>query len=277
MKIGALVGFHTGTDIWNEFRKLKNLELTCCQVNVWDVSLHTKENADMIRLAAETLGVEITALWAGWSGPAVWNFVDGPETLGIVPPAYRFHRLRELESASDFALMLGVTDVITHAGFLPENPHDANFVGTVSALRTLTEKMKERGQYFLFETGQETPVTMLRAIETIGTGNLGVNLDTANLILYGKASTVDSLDVFGKYVRNTHCKDGLYPTCGTYLGEEVPLGEGKANIPLVAKKLKDLGYQGPYIIEREISGEKQTEDIIKARDLLRKIAKDLGE
>ena len=275
MKIGALVGFHTGTDIWNEFRKLKNLELTCCQVNVWDVSLHTQENADMIRLAAETLGIEITALWAGWSGPAEWNFVYGPETLGLVPPAYRFHRLQELESASDFARMLGVTDIITHVGFLPENPHDANFVGTVAALRRLAGKMKERGQYFLFETGQETPVTMLRAIESIGTGNLGINLDTANLILYGKANTADSLDVFGKYVRNTHCKDGLYPTNGTELGMEVPLGEGKANMPLVVKKLKELGYKGPLIIEREISGEKQTQDIIMARDLLRGILKEL--
>jgi len=277
MKIGALVGFHAGTDIWNEFRKLKDLELNCCQVNIWDISLHTQENADMIRLAAQTLGIEVTALWAGWSGPAVWNFIDGPETLGLVPPAYRFHRLRELESASEFAMMLGVTDIITHVGFMPENPHDTNFVGTVAALRTLAEKMKQRGQYFLFETGQETPVTMLRAIETIGTGNLGVNLDTANLILYGKASTVDSLDVFGKYVRNTHCKDGLYPTSGTYLGQEVPLGEGKANMPIVVKKLKELGYRGPLIIEREISGEKQTQDIIMARDLLRGILKDLGE
>lgn len=275
MKIGALVSFRTGTDIWTEFRKLKDLELECCQLCCWDTAVYTRENAESIRLAAATLGIEVTAVWAGWSGPAVWNFVDGPETLGLVPPAYRFQRLRELEAGSDFAEMLGVTDVITHAGFLPENPHDTNFVGTVSALRTLTQKMKQRGQYFLFETGQETPVTVLRAIETIGTGNLGVNLDTANLILYGKANTADALDVFGKYVRNTHCKDGLYPTTGTELGQEVALGDGKADMPLVVKKLRELGYQGPLVIEREISGEEQTRDIVKARDLLRGILQDL--
>jgi sugar phosphate isomerase/epimerase len=113
---------------------------------------------------------------------------------------------------------------------------------------------------------------MLRAIEAIGMDNVGINFDTANLVLYGKANTADALDVFGKYVRNTHCKDGEYPTEGTKLGREVPLGEGRANMPAVMNKLSALGYEGPYIIEREIDGEEQIRDIVNARDLLRKIA-----
>ena len=110
---------------------------------------------------------------------------------------------------------------------------------------------------------------MLRAIEEIGTGNLGVNFDTANLILYGKANSLDALDVLGPYVRNTHCKDGFYPTCGSELGREVPLGEGKAQIRDVVKKLSDLGYHGPLVIEREITGPEQERDVLRARDLLR--------
>lgn len=39
----------------------------------------------------------------------------------------------------------------------------------------------------MFETGQETPITLLRTILTVNTGNLGINLDPANLLLYGKA------------------------------------------------------------------------------------------
>ena len=101
--------------------------------------------------------------------------------------------------------------------------------------------------------------------------NVGINFDTANLILYGKANSADALDVFGKYVRNTHCKDGFYPTNGRELGEEVALGQGKANMPEVYRKLKALNYDGPFIIEREITGEKQIADIIAARELLLKI------
>ena len=153
-------------------------------------------------------------------------------------------------------------------GFMPENADEPNYNGVICALRYIASTLRSRGQYFLFETGQETPVVLLRAIEDIGTGNVGVNLDTANLILYGKANPVDALDVFGRYVRNTHCKDGFYPTDGKHLGREVAIGEGKVDFAGVVKGLKALGYDGPWIIEREISGEQQKKDILRARDYL---------
>jgi sugar phosphate isomerase/epimerase len=275
MKIGILIGYNKNTNIEEEFKRAVDMQLTCCQLCCWDNSLYTQENANTIKAAAKKTGMEITALWAGWSGPAEWNFYGGPDTLGLVPQAYRFQRLKELFEASDFTEMLGITDLITHAGFLPEYPFDPDFNGVVTALRKLALYMKEKGQYFLFETGQETPVTMLRAIEEIGTGNLGVNFDTANLILYGKANSVDALDTIGKYVRNTHFKDGNYPTCGRELGHEVALGEGKANVPAIVKKLKELGYTGPLVIEREISGDQQIKDIKRAQEILNGILETL--
>ncbi len=268
MKLGVLVPFKASTDICAEFQKLKDLQFNCCQLCCWNNALYTRENADAVRAAAEKYGIEVTALWAGWSGPKEWNFTYGPSTLGLVPAAYRGQRLKELHEASDFAQMLGVTDVITHVGFLPENPRDPDFVDTVGALRNLCRAMEAKGQYFLFETGQETPVTMLRTIEAIGTQNLGINFDTANLILYGKANSADAISVFGKYVRNTHIKDGFYPTTGNALGKQVQLGQGVADMPLIMKRLLDMGYDGPWIIEREISGPQQIADIIEGRDML---------
>ena len=128
--------------------------------------------------------------------------------------------------------------------------------------------MKENGQNLLFETGQETPVAMLRCFEVVGTDNLGVNLDTANLILYGKADPVDSLDVFGNLVMNLHAKDGFYPTNGHDLGREVPIGEGKVDFKGLFARLKELGYDSYVTIEREIKGEKQTLDIRNAKKYL---------
>ncbi len=268
-KIGALLGYGTATDIRQSFAKFQELGLNCCQLSVWDVeNMFTPEKAKAARDAADEYGIEITALWAGWTGPSVWNFTEGPQTLGIVPPEYREMRVQQLIRAADFADWLGVTDIITHAGFLPENPGSPEYQPVLDAIRRIALAYREKGKWFLFETGQETPVTMLRFIEAADTGNLGINLDTANLILYGKANTVDALEVFGKYVRNTHFKDGLYPTCGSELGREVPLGEGRANVPGIVKKLKELGYTGPFVIEREISGDQQIADIAKAKALL---------
>lgn len=167
-------------------------------------------------------------------------------------------------------MKLGITDVATHMGFIPENPRDPNYAGFLNATRVIADHLKGNNQYLLFETGQETPVAMLRVFEDSGCENLGVNLDTANLILYGKANPVDALDVFGKYVRNLHAKDGLYPTNGHDLGKEVRIGEGKVDFPKLFARLKELGYDGPVTIEREITGEEQLKDIMDAKEYLEK-------
>lgn len=269
-RIGAMVGYDTDVDILEKFRKNQELGINSCQICIWNVDIFkSDEHAEKIKAAIAETGINVSSLWAGWTGPCEWNFTAGPDTIGLVPVAYRFTRLSELKSASDFAEKIGVKQVVTHVGFIPENPSATEFNGTVAALRNLCGYMKQKGQYFLFETGQETPITLLRTIEAIGTGNLGVNLDTANPILYGKANPVDALDVFGKYVMDTHIKDGFYPTNGMYLGHEARAGDGKANIPEVVRKLiVEYGYEGPFTIEREISGEQQTADIIHAKKLL---------
>ena len=269
-RIGAMVGYDTDVDILEKFRKNQELGINSCQICIWNVDIFkSDEHAEKIKAAIAKTGINVSSLWAGWTGPCEWNFTAGPDTIGLVPVAYRFTRLSELKSASDFAEKIGVKQVITHVGFIPENPSATEFNGTVAALRNLCGYMKKKGQHFLFETGQETPITLLRTIEAIGTGNLGVNLDTANPILYGKANPVDALDVFGKYVMDTHIKDGFYPTNGMYLGHEARAGDGKANIHEVVRKLiVEYGYEGPFTIEREISGEQQTADIIHAKKLL---------
>lgn len=267
--IGVLINYRKETDLKLEFEKAKSLELTSCQLCVWDMEIYNEEKyADALKNAIAETNFHVTALWAGWGGPKEWNFTNGPATIGLVPTAYRYDRMKDLIKASDFAEKIGITKIITHVGFIPENPDHPDFVGTVSALRYIIGYMKQKGQYFLFETGQETPVTMLRTIQAIGLDNIGINFDTANLILYGKANTCDALDVFGKYVMETHVKDGEYPTDGLLLGCEKPAGQGKANLPAVIAKLNQLGFSGTFTIEREITGEKQIADISMARDLL---------
>ena len=270
-KIGVLITLNPGTDLDKEFAKVKDLGLASCQVCIWEPALYTDENAAKIVQCMEKYGVEVSTLWVGWTGPCEWNFTHGPVTIGLVPAAYRAHRIQELDRGSQFAEKIGVTSMATHVGFLPISPTDPDFDGTVGALRWLAQRMKARGQYFLFETGQETPVTVLRAIQAIGTDNLGINFDTANLILYGMGNPVDALDVFGKYVMNTHIKDGLFPVDGLELGREVQVGEGLANLPVVVQKLKALGYTGPFTIEREISGDEQTRDILATKAYLEKL------
>lgn len=268
--IGVMIKCSRNSNLEEEIRKAKDMELDSCQLCIWDISLFRDDAyTTSVRDVLAAHDFRVTALWAGWSGPCEWNFTVGPATIGLVPPAYRFQRIQELRDASDFAGKIGISRVITHVGFLPENPDDPDFNGTVAALRNLCVYMKAKNQYFLFETGQETPVTMLRTIQAIGTDNLGINFDTANLLLYGKSNSLDALDVFGQYVMETHIKDGFFPTDGMHLGKQAQVGEGKANVREVVRRLDEIGYNGTLTIEREISGEQQIKDIMQARDFLR--------
>lgn len=269
MRIGVFVLLDG--DIDNKFFELKKEGFDNCQLGVWDMRMYSAGAAAKIKAAQRKHGVEITALWCGYSDPVIWNFREGPSTIGLVPRAYRARRTDELLAGAAFARDIGVKDVITHAGFIPESPSDPDYRDLVSALKYIAGELKRRGQNFLFETGQETPVTLLRVIGDVDTGNLGINLDPANLILYGKANPVDALDIIGKHVRGVHAKDGEYPLNPYELGEEKPLGCGRVDFEKLLKKLVDMKYGGVITIEREISGEQQRKDIRAARIYLQEI------
>lgn len=271
LKTGICVHFNSVDEMSKKFNDMLSEGFDNCQLISWVPALWTDENAAILKKMIDETGVTVSAFWCGWEGPCVWNFYEGQTTLGLVPPEYREMRIKNLCDGADFAAKLGVEDVVTHMGFIPENPNDPQFPLFCDAVRKVAEHLKKNGQNLLFETGQETPVTMLRCFETVGTDNLKVNLDTANVILYGKANPVDALDVFGKYVAGLHAKDGFYPVNGRELGTETRIGDGKVDFTALFRKLKELGYDSYVTIEREIDGEQQTEDIRYAKKYLENI------
>ena len=233
-----------------------------------------KFTADAAKQIGDLLAkYEVVATTVEIVGPGrlEWNFLEGPSTIGVVPPKMRAARIDALKQVSDFAKRLGIGQVQTHCGFIPEDPADALYPGTVEAIRTVTQHCQGNGQQFLMETGQETPTTMSRVIHDVNLPNLGVGLDTANLILYGKANPVDAVDILGPHVRSVHAKDGKWPTDPSKLGEEVLIGEGLVDFKTVFTKLHQLGYTGAITIERETSGSQQVEDVKNEKVYLQRI------
>ena len=230
--------------------------------------------ADAARKIADLLGkyqVVATTVEVVGPGPLEWNFLQGPATIGLVPPKTRAARIDALRQVSDFAKQLGINQVQTHCGFIPENPTDPLYPQAVAAIRTVAEHCHGNGQYFLMETGQETPTTVSRVIRDANLPNLAVGLDTANLILYGKANPVDAVDILGTHVRSVHAKDGKWPTDPSKLGEEVLIGKGLVDFKTVFTKLHKLGYTGAITIERETSGPQQVEDVKNEKLYLQRI------
>lgn len=275
MKLGLLININEKEGIFTKFKQLHEEGFCSCQVCSWTPAAWTDEVAEEIVRSAKENDIEISAFWCGWEGPVVWDFYEGYKTLGLLPEQYRKMRVQNLCDGADFAKKLGVTDVVTHMGFIPECPYDPEFIPMCDAIREVAEHLMENEQYLLFESGQETPVAMLRCFEQVGTPNLAVNLDTANLILYGKANPVDALDVIGKYVRNLHIKDGFYPTNGHDLGTMAPLGQGKVDFVQLFTKLKELNYHTYLTIECELGGQTRIEDVRHDRDYIVKVVDEI--
>ena len=267
MTLGVIVSLRTSME--EEFQRIRDFGLNHVQLCTWNPSLYSDELAAVVAEQMKRLDIHVTTFWAGYSGEVAWNFTRGPETLGLVPQPTRSQRVDDLCRASDFAKALGVEQIATHMGFIPEvGAYDAQYEGIIAAIRQVAQHCKRNGQWLLFETGQETPTTLARCFADVGEDNLGINLDPANLILYGKANAVDAVDLLGPWVRDVHAKDGLYPTDGRNLGNETRIGDGKVNFPALLTKLHQQGYDGPITIEREISGEEQDRDIRYAVEFL---------
>jgi len=263
LRLGLIIGI--GKDPEAAIAKVHDLGLPTCQLYVEDFEpgLNTR-----LLQALDRHQIEATSVVVGGPGREVWDFYEGPLTIGVVPRETRAARMARMKQGSDFAKACGIPAVQSHAGFIPENPNDPVYRETVAALREVVEYCRRNGQDFRYETGQETPITLVRAMQDVGLENQGVNFDLANLILYGKANPVDAVEILAPYVQGIHAKDGLWPTNPRELGKEVPIGQGKVDFPRMIARLKQLNYQGAVTIERETSGPEQIEDVRAAKAYL---------
>ena len=266
LRLGLIIGI--GKDPDASMAKVRDLGLPTSQVFVDEFET---ELVGKLRQSLEKHQIEATSLVVGGPGKEVWDFYQGPLTIGLVPRETRAARIAHIKKASDFAKQCGIQAVQTHCGFIPENPNDPVYKETIVAMKEVAGYCKNNGQNFRYETGQETPITLVRAIQDVGLDNQGVNFDLANLILYGKANPVDAIELLGPYVQGIHAKDGLFPADPKNLGKEVPIGKGKVDFPRIIERLKQLNYQGAVTIEREISGPQQVADVQEAKAYLEKL------
>lgn len=249
--IGTII-YHLD-DIDAQFKALHDAGFTSCQIN-WSSAKMTPELAQKIIENEQKYGIKATTV-VGVPGNCKWNFTQGPATIGLVPADDRDNRIAEYHKMIDFCQLAKVPAMHSHFGFIPEDMSDYKYKTFISVMKQLAQYAKDRGVSIYFETGQETPITLVRAIKDIGYDNLGINCDVANLLLYGKANPTDAIKLFGPLVKDIHAKDGKYPTRDNpyELGQEKPIPEGDVDFPAIIKYLKQEGYKGAITIEYELN------------------------
>jgi len=274
MDVGLLIVPFSAPE--EHFRRVRELGFDNCFLSLDDyIGGFTPAVVSQFRDLIAKYDLAVTAVEVVGPGKLEWNFTEGPSTIGLVPPGTRVARIDALRQVSGFARQLGILQVQTHCGFIPEDPADPLYPQAVEAIREVASICHGNGQHFLMETGQETPTTMSRMLRDVAMPNLAVGLDTANLILYGKANPVDAVDILGPHIRSIHAKDGRWPTDPSKLGEEVLIGKGLVNFKEVFTKLHRLGYAGAVTIERETSGPQQIADVRQEKVYLENILRDV--
>ena len=275
MKVGLLVDITENFE--EKIRHAKSLGFDFGQLVIWDMDFYTDENLRALKKLLAELDFTVTDLWCGWSEPVVWKYPDKYTTLGLVPKEYRAKRLEELRRGGKFAYDLGVKNIITHTGFIPDDPSAEAHVGVVECLKKLCAELKERGQTFSFETGEELPLTLSIMICEIGLDNVGINFDPANLVSGGRSTNpCDAMELLGSRVTGFHAKDAVPAKFGEFGGKQTPIGEGKVDFEHLFRQLKDSGYTGNVVIEHEMYSRPDRDgDILKAREYLENLIKAL--
>jgi len=275
MAIGVMLG--VGESPEESIQKVLDVGVTNAQMGRPGDAWLKPEKAKQLKKMVKKMGVTITTVFCGFDGESYADIPTVRRTVGLVPKATRKARLKKAKQIADFAKILGVKTVAAHIGFVPEDHKDPDYRDIVRTTRSFADYLAKQGQRLSLETGQETGPCLLRFIQDIKRSNVKVNFDPANMILYGSGEPIEALKLVGRHVVGVHAKDGVWPTEKDKLGTEVPLGKGKVGIERFIRTLAELKYKGPLTIEREITGDRQKKDIIKARKLLERIrAKVLG-
>ncbi len=267
MKVGILV--HVNKDLYEAIKEAHEQGFDNGQLSMWNMDNYTDENVEKVKRACKDFNFTITAVWCGWSGPAEWAYPNGYNTLGLVPSDWRAKRTDEILRGAEFARKIGVSDIITHIGYLPDSPFHPDNIGVVKTLKHICAVLKKHNQYFLFETGEELPLSLAYLIRDIGADNIGINFDPANLIMNGRGShPVTALKFLAPYIRGVHAKDALQPVIPELKKVEVPAGEGDVNYPEFISTLKQIGYDGAVTIEYEIYKDDRNEQLAKIKNYL---------
>ncbi len=237
-------------------RLLDRLGIDVVQIACGDPHHADWEEGERLPEFARAAGFRMTGAMLGFPGEDYTTPQTIQKSGGFGNPATRPERLERFQWALDRTRALGLTDLMLHAGFLPE-PNDPDRKPFLDTLGRVSDLARAKGVTVAFETGQETADLLRRTLDELKCNNLKVNFDPANMLLYDKGDPIRAVETLGPDIRSVHVKDANRPTTPGTWGEEVPLGRGQVNIQKFVQTLRKVGYRGPLCIEREVGDQEQ--------------------
>ncbi len=250
LELGVIFWAQSDKPAREQIQAIKALGLNCAQLGCSGDFQHIGKAAEW-KAAAVAEDFTLLAVVAAYDGEDYADIPTVERTVGFIPPATRLIREGRTLALSDFGHEAGIPVFACHVGFVPHDKTNEHYIEVQAMVRRICDRCAKNGQFFHLETGQEPAHVLLDFLTDTCKPNLAINFDPANMILYGTSDPIEAMEVLKGHIRSVHVKDGEWPTSSGHLGTEKPLGQGSVGMPSYIAKLKEIGYTGPLVIERE--------------------------
>jgi L-ribulose-5-phosphate 3-epimerase len=200
----------------------------------WTEHVDVHADGDSVRARLEDFGLAAASI----SGHSDLTTRDGLE-----------HGLAVVEWAAAYGVPIVNTAIGGHAHV---EESEAAFLSNIA---TLADAASAAGLVIALEIHGDLMASGARAaplLDRIGHPAVKVNYDTANVEHYGGVSAADDLPAIVDRVANVHLKD---TRGGVGVWDFPAIGEGHVDFGRVLEILRGAGYDGPYAVEIEFSGE----------------------
>jgi len=209
-----------------------------------------RADPELIACAAREHGVRIVGTFAGFEHEDYTSIASIAETGGLTPDDYFDDRVEMIRRVGVLSVALECPFVAIHVGTIPDDPGPPRWSVLAARTREVADRLAASGLRLLLETGREPAAVLLAFIDALGRGNVAVNYDPGNLIVYGMDDPARAVSALRGRIENVHLKDAFQSSePGVAYGARAVLGTGDAQIARVISKLRAIGYAGPLLIE----------------------------
>ncbi len=223
-----------------------------------------------VREALDEEGIAILSGMMAMEGEDYSTLESIRATGGVRPAETAERNLEAAKENAAIAQRMGLSLVTFHAGCVPEDAADPLHDAMLTRLRDICGAFGDEGVSVAFETGQDSPATLIGVLDALDDLGVGVNFDPANMLLYGSADPIEALRQLAKWVKQAHIKDAKRSAAPGQWGEEVAAGKGEVDWPRFFEALRERAPGVDLVIERE-SGESRVEDVALGLQLVRRL------
>lgn len=157
--------------------------------------------------------------------------------------------IKAVEWCANYGLPVMNTAIGGHAS---QEENESAFLANIEALANAAEDADVDVALEIHGDIMASGAVTLPLLEKIGRDSVGINYDTANVVYYSGDTPVEDLPKVVDKLVHVHLKESKGGKGVWNFGE---IGTGDVDFARVLRILQDAGYDGPYSVEIEFSGE----------------------